>query len=208
MTLSKDSYGATNASRYDKKTGRESDILLEKIKTDIGIVPRVLDIGAGTGKVSFSLVNYTQHVDMLDSEPKMINVAKEKAKTEKIKNISFHIGSAYQLPFSNNLFDAVVILNALHVMETPEDAINEAKRVIKTNGLLITPTYCHAETKESLNNYQTWSEKSGHKSFHLFTLERLCELIKRCGFTIKSKELIKMDFGEMGIMNIGYVVAN
>ncbi len=208
MTLSKDSYWANNASHYDKKTGRESDIILEKIKLDIDNAHRILDIGAGTGKVSFSLACNTQHIDMLDAEPKMIDVAKEKAKTEKIKNIFFHIGSAYQLPFSNNLFDAAIILNALHVMERPENAINEARRVIKKDGLLIAPTYCHAETEESLNNYQAWSEKSKHKSFHLYSLERLCELITGCGFTIRTKELIKIDFGEIGIMNIGYVVGN
>lgn len=208
MASSKDSYWANNASQYDKQTIKEFDVLINKIATDVGNVSRVLDIGAGTGKVSFSLANQTQRIDALDSELKMIEVAKEKAKIKKINNISFHTASAYQLPFSDGLFDAAIILNALHVMETPENAIYEAKRVIKADGLLIAPTYCHAETEESLNDYQAWSKKSGHKSFHLFTFETLCELIKHCGFAIRSKEIIKIDFEEMGIMYMGYVVAS
>ncbi len=208
MASSKNSYWADNASQYDKQTSNDIDILLNKIKTDVGNVSRILDIGAGTGKVSFSLASHTQHIDALDAELKMIEVAKEKAKTKKIKNISFHTASAYQLPFSDNLFDAAVILNALHVMETPENAIHEAKRVIKADGLLIAPTFCHAETEESLNNYQTWSAKSKHKSFHLFTFETLCDLIKSCGFVLRTKEMIKMDFGKMGATYMGYIVGS
>jgi len=209
MQSSKDSYWANNASEYDKNTNKDVKSLLSRIQGDIGYTNRVLDVAAGTGNVSLFLAKYVQHIDTLDIESKMIAVARKKAEEAKIKNISFHVQSAYELNFPDTVFDVVVILNSLHVMETPDLALNEARRVIKPKGLIFLPTYCHAETKESLDNYQKWSLKSGHKSYHLFTIDILCELVSNCGFKIKKKDRIEINHGKKSdAMVLGYIVAS
>ncbi len=209
MQSSKDSYWANNASRYDKNPNKDIKSLLSRIQGDIGYANRVLDIAAGTGNVSLFLAKYVHHIDTLDIETKMIAVARKNAEEAKIKNISFHVQSAYELNFPDAVFDVVVILNSLHVMETPDLALNEARRVIKPKGLLFVPTYCHAETKESLANYQKWSLKSGHKSYHLFTIDILCELVSNCGFKIKKNDIIEINHGKKSdVMILGYIVAS
>lgn len=93
-------------------------------------------------------------------------------------------------------------------METPDLALIEARRVIKSTGFLIAPTYCHAQTKENLNNYQKWSLKSGHKSHHLFTCDSLCELICNCGFEIKKRDIAVIEHEKYSnSMVLGYIVA-
>ena len=209
MQSSKDSYWAKNASKYDRCMVEDIESILSRIKDDIGETDRVLDVAAGTGKVSLFLAKCVQRIDTLDIESKMIAVARKKAEEAKIKNISFHVQSAYELKFPDTIFDVVVILNSLHVMETPDLALNEARRVIKPKGLIFVPTYCHAETKESLDNYQKWSLKSGHKSYHLFTIDILCGLVSNCGFKIKKKDIIEINHDKNSdVMILGYIVAS
>lgn len=208
MQLSKESYWAKQAAQYDSKINKDIESLLERIRNNIGPSGHVLDVASGTGHVALNLAKHVQHVDAVDIEPNMIAVTQEKVDAKKINNVSLHIQSAYELKFSDEIFDAVVILNSLHVMKTPHLALNEMKRVIKPASFLFAPTYCHAETKESLENYEKWALKSGHKSYHMFTCETLCDLISSCGFCIKEKEVMLINHGgENGVMAIGYIVA-
>ena len=204
-----DSYWAKNASKFDKHIHSDIEALVKKIGNDIGHVDRVLDVAAGTGVVSLELAKRVRQVDALDLEPKMISVAQKKADGSRIVNISFHVQSAYELDFPDHIFDAIVIMNSLHVMKAPDVALGEARRVIKPTGLLVAPTYCHAETAESLDNYQRWASKSGHKSYYLFTCNSLCALISGCGFEVKKKRTveIKHERQSQGMM-LGYVVAS
>jgi ubiquinone/menaquinone biosynthesis C-methylase UbiE len=205
---SKESFWAKNASKYDSSQNTSIECLIERISNNIDSSDSVLDVAAGTGKAALTLAKHAHHVDAIDSEPKMLAVAKGKMNVEKIDNISLHKQNAYELEFPNDSFDSVVILNSLHVMETPHLALKEAKRVIKAKGLLFAPTYCHAQTREVQDNYEKWSLLSGHKSYHLFTCETLCDLISSCGFSIREKEIVYIDHGgENGVMVVGYIVA-
>lgn len=202
------SYWAKSAATFDKTTNKTIEALVDRIKKDIGHADLVLDVAAGTGIVSLELAKSVKHVDALDLESEMIAVAQKKADELNITNLSFHIQSAYKLDFLDHIFDAVVILNSLHVMKTPDLALNEARRVLKSTGLLIAPTYCHAETKGSLDNYQKWSLKSGHESHHLFTCDSLCELICSCGLCINKRETVVIKHeNPLNTMMLGYVVA-
>ena len=42
-------------------------------------------------------------------------------------------------------FDVVIVSNALHIVPQPEKALREIKRVLKDDGVLIAPTFTHAE---------------------------------------------------------------
>ena len=203
------SFWAKSARDFDKQTSQDRDALVDRICSDIGQVDRVLDVGAGTGVVSRALARHVSQVDAVDLEPEMIAVARQNAMVSNLRNITFHTRSAYELCFSLRTFDAVVILNSLHVMKTPEVALREVHRVIKPSGLLVVPTYCHAETEENLKLYQQWASKSGHRSFHVFTCGDLCALITRCGFEVREKDVVEIRYEQQARgMILGYVVAS
>jgi len=208
LQFSTKSYWAKNASQYDKNKNGSVEQILETIVCSLDPSYSLLDIATGTGVAAIKLSKFAHHVDAIDNEEKMLAVAREKIKTDKIKNIRLYKQSAYELEFQNSIFDTVVILNSLHVMEKPKLVLKEIRRVIKPTGVLFSPTYCHAETDETLNNYKNWSQKSGHKSYHLFTCDSLCELIEQSGFIIKQKEsiFIRLEQGNM-LMAIGYVAS-
>lgn len=208
MQNSVESYWAKNANKYDEGKKGSIEKIIDRISDLINSSSTVLDIATGTGIAAIKLANYAQHVDAIDNESNMLAVAQKKINANKINNITLHKQSAYELKFPRSFFDFVVILNSLHVMETPHIALNEVKRVLKSTGMLFAPTFCHAESKEVLSNYKEWSRKSGHKSYHLFTCETLCDLICRCGFSVQTNETLYINQGEdIGTLAIGYVVA-
>lgn len=203
------SYWAENARNFDKQSNPDIDALVKWICREVGRVTRVLDVAAGTGIVSLAMAQQAGQVDALDLEPEMIAVLSEKAAASGVDNISYHVQSAYELDFAEGIFDAVVIMNSLHVMKTPESALREAHRVLSPSGVLLAPTYCHAETRDNLERYLHWASKSGHKSCHLFTCDSLCSLTAGCGFEVKKRETFEINYEEHSQrMMLGYVVAS
>ena len=48
------------------------------------------------------------------------------------------------LPYAAQSFDVVIVSNALHIVPEPEKALAEIHRVLKNDGVLIAPTFTHA----------------------------------------------------------------
>ena len=51
----------------------------------------------------------------------------------------------FSLPYASKSFDVVIVSNALHIVPQPEKSLREIKRVLKDDGVLIAPTFTHAE---------------------------------------------------------------
>lgn len=99
----------------------------------------ILDIGGGTGKYSEWLSNLNHNVYLVEPVDKHLKIAKERAKKSKNK---FNVikGEAKSLDFPNNFADLVILHGPLYHLQKAEDrilAINEAKRVLKKNGVVL-----------------------------------------------------------------------
>lgn len=94
----------------------------------------LLDIGTGTGYLIeiLSKEKKAQYYG-LDISEEMIKVAKSK----KIPNSTFIVGTANNLPYKNNTFDIVTCSQSFHHYPYQEKAMQEAYRVLKPNGLYI-----------------------------------------------------------------------
>lgn len=85
---------------------------------------RVLDIGGGIGDPSLpiaSIVGSDGHVISVDLSPKMIEIAKDRARALGLHNVEFLLGTVEDLEMSAGLFDAIVsrfALNFLRDMQT------------------------------------------------------------------------------------------
>lgn len=89
-----------------------------------------LDLGCGTGDAA-TILNHT-HQFAVDFSPKMI----EKVKS-KYPKIETSVADAKHLPFNEDNFDLVIALGLFEYIQLPEEAIQEARRVLKQNGTLI-----------------------------------------------------------------------
>jgi ubiquinone/menaquinone biosynthesis C-methylase UbiE len=99
----------------------------------------VLDIGGGAGYYSFWLHEKGHHVSLVDLSPTNIELATERSQSSGSSLKKIETGDAVNLNFSNEQFDVVLLLGPLyHLTDRNEriKALSEARRVLKTNGLL------------------------------------------------------------------------
>jgi ubiquinone/menaquinone biosynthesis C-methylase UbiE len=97
---------------------------LEKIKPDA-----ILDAGCGTGLFSRHLPPGAMAIDI---NPRHIAKAKNHA-----PHINFRTGDLDKLPFEDEKFSLVVCTEVIEHFPDPQKPLQEIKRVLKKNGLLI-----------------------------------------------------------------------
>ncbi|MFA0743163.1 MAG: hypothetical protein DFNUSKGM_003296 [Candidatus Fervidibacter sacchari] len=90
----------------------------------------ILDLGCGTGG-SFSLLRNFGTVVGLDVSPLALKFAKEKGMKHLV------LGSAENLPFADNCFDIVAVLDVLEHLDDDCQALREIWRVLKPNGVIV-----------------------------------------------------------------------
>lgn len=99
---------------------------------------RVLEVGAGTGRDSFGMVEQGASVFMLDYSTNSLNIIKNLAAQERV-DVNAVGGDAFSLPFADGTFDLVFHQGLLeHFREKEaENLLKENIRVIKSGGLLL-----------------------------------------------------------------------
>jgi len=134
------------APKYDnfiKNLRNTYNLIINKINAYIDSSKTVLEIAAGTGIISLEIAKNAKKVYGCDISQEMIKIAKNKANELQYANLEFDVQDAYHLTYKQESFDIVIASNVLHVMMQPEKALQSAYRVLKPNGILIAPTYCH-----------------------------------------------------------------
>ena len=106
----------------------------------------VLEVATGTGLIAKHIVKSAAHIEATDASPEMITEAKRGNYSAKLH---FSVQDMFSLPYAGNSFDVVIVSNALHIVSQPEKSLREIKRVLKDDGVLIAPTFTHAENSFS-----------------------------------------------------------
>ena len=92
---------------------------------------RLLDAGGGTGRVSSRLRSLVNEVVVCDLSLFMLKQAKNKGG---LLTVRTHVE---QLPFPNESFERIVVVDALHHFCDQRKSIQELLRVLKTGGRLV-----------------------------------------------------------------------
>ncbi|MFT4137224.1 class I SAM-dependent methyltransferase [Microbacterium sp.] len=92
--------------------------------------PRVADVGAGTGKLTRTLVSLGAETVAIDPDAAMLAALREA-----VPGIPTFIGTAEQLPLADGSLDAVVLGQAWHWVD-PDAASAEVGRVLRPGGVL------------------------------------------------------------------------
>ncbi|MCE1255138.1 MAG: class I SAM-dependent methyltransferase, partial [Anaerolineae bacterium] len=104
-----------------------------------GIVSgHALEIGHGPGYLGLEwLKNTTQtRLTGLDISPDMSRLAMQNARSYALKDrVKYDCGRGDDLPYEDNLFDAVFTNGSLHEWSNPLETFNEIFRVLKPGGL-------------------------------------------------------------------------
>ena len=101
---------------------------------------RLLDVAGGTGDISFRFLKRARHAHatVLDLTNEMLEEGKSRAEAAQLGgSLDWVVGDAMALPFADNSFDIYTISFGIRNVTCPQDALNEAFRVLKPGGRLM-----------------------------------------------------------------------
>ena len=128
---------AADGDGYELQMGRWSQRLAGQFLEFVGTVPGegVLDVGCGTGRLSFALMEQCQVKDLhgIDLSPAYIAHATRHTQDPKLV---FQVGDACALDFPDHRFDRVLSLLMLHFVPSADQAIAEMRRVARPGAVV------------------------------------------------------------------------
>lgn len=142
-----------------------------------------LEIGSGTG-INFPLYKKATTVHAIELDPSMLKRSITRKNKASIP-ITLHEANAENLPFPNDTFDTVVSTLVFCTIKRPAKALEEIKRVVKKDGLIL--FFEHVQMKQpflaKIQNLLTpiWQRMADGCHLNRNTLQ----LIEREGFQIK-----------------------
>ncbi|MEO9515985.1 MAG: bifunctional demethylmenaquinone methyltransferase/2-methoxy-6-polyprenyl-1,4-benzoquinol methylase UbiE [Paracoccaceae bacterium] len=101
---------------------------------------KLLDVAGGTGDISFRFLKRAghAHATVLDLTEPMLIEGRKRAEAERLADsLDWVVGDAMALPFEDNSFDVYTISFGIRNVTRPQEALNEAYRVLKPGGRLM-----------------------------------------------------------------------
>lgn len=172
----------------------------------------ILDIGCGNGRLLELLKGKNIEYIGVDNSERLIDIAKRRYPTKK-----FLVADTLNLPFPNDYFDKIFLIAVLHNIPSKElrfETLQEARRVLKSEGLLILTVWDIWRKKTVIlilkhlflkligksqldfkDVFVPWGKKV-RRYYHYFTKRELINLVEREGFKIKKFGVAKNETGK------------
>ena len=182
-----------NAGRYDRFM-RKDRAAYEKIYELIRPVVKdktVLELATGTGLIAKHIVKVAACIEATDASPEMIAEAKRGNCSAKLH---FSVQDMFSLPYADNSFDVVIVSNALHIVPQPEKSLREIKRVLKDDGVLIAPTFTHAENSLRGRIKAYFMRLAGFPLHSRWTSEEYLSFLRQNGWRVRKSAVLEASF--------------
>ena len=182
-----------NAGRYDRFMRKDR----AAYETMYGLIrpvvkgKTVLELATGTGLISKNIVNAAAHIEASDTSAEMIREAKRRNHSAKLH---FSVQDMFCLPYADESFDVVIVSNALHIVPQPEKALAEIHRVLRDDGVLIAPTFTHAENSFFGNSKAFLLKLAGFPLHSRWTSEEYLCFLQQNGWTVRKSDVLKASF--------------
>ena len=151
----------------------------------------VLELAAGTGLIAKNIVSSANHIEATDASPEMIAEARRDNQSAKLH---FSVQDMFRLPYADKSFDVVIVSNALHIVPQPEKALAEIHRVLRDDGVLIAPTFTHAENSFFGNSKAFFLKLAGFPLHSRWTSEEYLCFLQQNGWTVRKSNVLKASF--------------
>jgi ubiquinone/menaquinone biosynthesis C-methylase UbiE len=96
-----------------------------------------LDVACGPGSVVAAFAGHVRRAEGLDATAAMLGEARKLAAAASVKNVDWHRGEVYALPFAAAAFDIVSCRFAFHHLQAPARAFAEMVRVCRPGGRIV-----------------------------------------------------------------------
>ena len=187
------SFWDRNAKHYDRFMRKDAAAYMQMYALLRPVVKAktVLELATGTGLIAKHIVNAAAHIEATDVSAEMIAEAKRDNRSAKLH---FSVQDMFRLPYADKSFDVVIVSNALHIVPQPEKALQEIRRVLKNGGLLIAPTFTHAENSFSGKVRAFFMKLAGLPLHSRWTSEEYLCFLRQNGWTVRKSAVLKASF--------------
>jgi SAM-dependent methyltransferase len=146
----------SEADEYDRYMGRWSRLLAPKFVSfsDVRDGDRVLDVGSGTGVLSFAVEHAapTSLVTGIDPSAQYVDYARQHASAR----VAFEVGDAQRMRFADATFDRTLSLLVLNFVPDRGTAMKEMMRVTRRGGLVAAAVWDYGDRMQMLRVF--WDE--------------------------------------------------
>ena len=142
------------AAQYEKRTWLDQHVLgvtRQRKQLMSRAYGKTLDVACGTGS-NFPLFPATTEITAIDLSSRMLEIAQQKAKALHL-TVQVQVMDAQKLEFPDGSFDTVASTLSTCTFPDPMRALQEMKRVCRTNGLILLLEHGHSSLSW-LANYQ------------------------------------------------------
>ena len=165
----------------------------------------VLEVGCSSGGFGALLKENRSDCEVWGIEPDLTAALVASSRLDHVINAAY---SADLLDLHNKSFDAVCFFDVLEHMVNPEKALNECKRLLAENGVVIAsiPNILHFYQITKILIEQDWRyEDSGimdNTHLRFFTKKSILRMFELCGYKVHRLEGIYPSYG------LKYTIAN
>jgi 2-polyprenyl-3-methyl-5-hydroxy-6-metoxy-1,4-benzoquinol methylase len=137
------------ARKYDdavRKHDAVYDQTIASAESLLSISDVVLDLGCASGEYSLDIAPFVQRVHGIDTSPRMIALATEKASDRSIHNVTFDSVDVFDRSLDAHGYTAVLAFSFLHLVEDIRSISCRVNELLPTDGLFISQTPCLSQS--------------------------------------------------------------
>ena len=161
---------------------------MQAIEARLGPDMRVLDMASGSGALAVRLAPLVRKVDALDISPKMVEIARQRARDAKVFNTRFTCAAIEDLTPPDFQYDAVMAMSILHLLNDWRGAITKAHALLRPGGVFISNTHCIEGERRRLKFFVRIGVPLGlMPNLQVFDKDTFLTAIRDAGFTIEQE---------------------
>ncbi|WP_371805170.1 class I SAM-dependent methyltransferase [Candidatus Lokiarchaeum ossiferum] len=200
------------AKRYDRQFKSLYKSIIPLITGSVSYEDNVIELGCGSGLISIPVLSIVKKFIGIDLDEKMIKVANRKLELldDHSLDAQFIVSDASN-PTLDDLamkYDKIIVVNLLHVVESPSEILLQAKSMLKQNGQILVVDFCHGEKMgfkyALMSKLMNLGAKIGlMEKLWRFTFSDIRKLIEKVGLKIEQQEIFHAKFPFI-FMKIGF----
>lgn len=182
-----------NAGRYDLFMRKDAAAYAQLYELLRPAVRRktALELATGTGLIAKNIVSSADHIEATDASAEMIAEARRDNRSTKLH---FSVQDMFHLPYADESFDVIIVANALHIVPEPQNALSEIRRVLRNDGVLVAPTFTHADNS-FFGRVKAFAMKlAGFPLHSRWTSEEYLAFLRENGWTVQKSTVLKASF--------------
>lgn len=143
---------------------------------------RLIDIACGPGVVTAALAPKAASVVAFDATEPMLAKARARCAEAGVRNVTFKIGDAENLPFADAEFDGAVSRAAVHHFAQPQRAFEEMFRVLRPGGAVVIADVISSENAEESRLHNAIERLRDPSHVRMLPASELDSCARRAGF--------------------------